>query len=374
MEFKIYVISIFLVLLNSLSKGKSSINKNLPKISVVKPIQTSTLEPCKTYSLPPSYRDNCTKDGGIFTETYSMGTCNNKECKCPYMTCISGSSKTSTKTTPKIISTRPSTLEPCKIYSLPPYYRENCTKDGGVFTETYSMGSCGNKECKCPYMTCVTGSPKTSAKTTPKMTTKALSTTSISTTLPPCMTYSLPPYFRENCTKNGGRVTQTHSKAYCDNNKPCECPYYTCVAVNGNPRTAPDTANKVEPTTLPPCMTYSLPPYFRENCTKSGGKVTQTHSMAYCRNNKVCQCPYYTCAGSNANQVTATIDDSDKETITVRETVTVTKTSEPVASSDVTGKCIKKWGKCGGVGFTGPSCCESGLTCRKINKYYSQCM
>jgi hypothetical protein len=340
--------------------------KTAPKIRSTK---SSSLESCRTYSLPPNYEENCSKDGGIYTSTYSMGLCgDNKACKCSYFTCVNEGQKTSEKTLAIINATKPSTLEPCKIYSLPPYFNENCTKDGGVVTETYSMGLCDNKECKCSYMTCAKESPKTSAKTTPRLTTKSLSTKKVQTTLPPCMTYSLPPYFRENCTKSGGRVTQTHSKAYCDNNEPCDCPYLTCVADSRNPRTAVDT---VAPTTLPPCLTYSLPPYFNENCTKSGGRVTETYSMAYCQNNEVCQCPYYTCVGNeNCEQVTVTV----KEKVTSKETVTITKTVRPEATNGATAKCIKKWGQCGGIGFNGPTCCEPGLTCREMNKYYSQCM
>ncbi|ORX63336.1 hypothetical protein BCR32DRAFT_213759 [Anaeromyces robustus] len=42
-------------------------------------------------------------------------------------------------------------------------------------------------------------------------------------------------------------------------------------------------------------------------------------------------------------------------------------------SSKVFTKCSAKWAQCGGVGFNGPTCCESGTTCRKMNKYYSYC-
>ncbi|KAF5610228.1 endoglucanase type F [Fusarium subglutinans] len=32
------------------------------------------------------------------------------------------------------------------------------------------------------------------------------------------------------------------------------------------------------------------------------------------------------------------------------------------------------WGQCGGIGWTGATTCQSGLTCQKINDYYSQCV
>jgi endo-1,4-beta-xylanase len=38
-----------------------------------------------------------------------------------------------------------------------------------------------------------------------------------------------------------------------------------------------------------------------------------------------------------------------------------------------TGTCSAIWGQCGGNGWSGPTCCQSGSTCHKQNDYYSQC-
>lgn len=38
-----------------------------------------------------------------------------------------------------------------------------------------------------------------------------------------------------------------------------------------------------------------------------------------------------------------------------------------------TGACSALYGQCGGIGFTGPTCCSSG-TCKASNAYYSQCL
>lgn len=35
--------------------------------------------------------------------------------------------------------------------------------------------------------------------------------------------------------------------------------------------------------------------------------------------------------------------------------------------------CAKKFGKCGGINWTGPTCCEVGSYCFKKSKFYSQC-
>jgi len=38
------------------------------------------------------------------------------------------------------------------------------------------------------------------------------------------------------------------------------------------------------------------------------------------------------------------------------------------------GSCSAVWGQCGGEGWTGPTCCDSGSTCNEQNPYYSQCV
>lgn len=45
-------------------------------------------------------------------------------------------------------------------------------------------------------------------------------------------------------------------------------------------------------------------------------------------------------------------------------------TSAPGGGSD----CAAKFGQCGGQGWTGPKCCQSGSTCTYSNDWYSQCL
>ncbi|KAJ3052313.1 hypothetical protein HK097_006541 [Rhizophlyctis rosea] len=54
-------------------------------------------------------------------------------------------------------------------------------------------------------------------------------------------------------------------------------------------------------------------------------------------------------------------------TTTVRTTTTTTRTVAP-------SNCAAKWGQCGGQGWTGPTCCQSGSTCKFSNNWYSQCL
>ncbi|KAJ3043041.1 hypothetical protein HDV00_005949 [Rhizophlyctis rosea] len=59
-------------------------------------------------------------------------------------------------------------------------------------------------------------------------------------------------------------------------------------------------------------------------------------------------------------------------------TPTTTKASTTTAGSTGGstggGSCAAKWGQCGGQGWSGPTCCASGSTCKSSNAYYSQCL
>jgi poly(3-hydroxybutyrate) depolymerase len=46
----------------------------------------------------------------------------------------------------------------------------------------------------------------------------------------------------------------------------------------------------------------------------------------------------------------------------------------PTQPQPTTGPCAAKWGQCGGNGWAGAKCCESGSTCRPQNEWYSQCV
>ncbi|KAK8001722.1 hypothetical protein PG991_013944 [Apiospora marii] len=38
------------------------------------------------------------------------------------------------------------------------------------------------------------------------------------------------------------------------------------------------------------------------------------------------------------------------------------------------GNCVAKYGQCGGQGWSGATCCQSGSTCKASNEWYSQCV
>merc|ERR1719221_1755542 len=38
------------------------------------------------------------------------------------------------------------------------------------------------------------------------------------------------------------------------------------------------------------------------------------------------------------------------------------------------GNCGTAWAQCGGVGWTGATCCVAGYTCNRYHEHYSQCV
>jgi len=56
------------------------------------------------------------------------------------------------------------------------------------------------------------------------------------------------------------------------------------------------------------------------------------------------------------------------------DSVTVTTAEKEVPTEAMDMKpCAPKWGQCGGIGYKGPTCCQSG-DCNEYNPWYSQCL
>ncbi|KAI6780733.1 uncharacterized protein J7T54_001041 [Emericellopsis cladophorae] len=54
-------------------------------------------------------------------------------------------------------------------------------------------------------------------------------------------------------------------------------------------------------------------------------------------------------------------------------TTLVTRTTT-TGTGPTSGPCAARYGQCGGQGWSGPKCCESGTTCTFGNDWYSQCL
>ncbi|KAF3939245.1 Exoglucanase [Dactylella cylindrospora] len=53
---------------------------------------------------------------------------------------------------------------------------------------------------------------------------------------------------------------------------------------------------------------------------------------------------------------------------------TTTTTTRSTTTTSASGPAQTHWGQCGGIGWTGPTACQSGFTCQVLNPYYSQCL
>lgn len=65
-------------------------------------------------------------------------------------------------------------------------------------------------------------------------------------------------------------------------------------------------------------------------------------------------------------------------TITTGPPAQTTTTSRPAVSTTSAaapgGAQQTRWGQCGGIGWSGPTACQSPWTCQVLNPYYSQCL
>lgn len=59
---------------------------------------------------------------------------------------------------------------------------------------------------------------------------------------------------------------------------------------------------------------------------------------------------------------------------TTRPPTTTTRTTTSSGGQPTGGACASRYGQCGGANWSGPTCCESGTTCRFSNDWYSQCL
>jgi len=72
-----------------------------------------------------------------------------------------------------------------------------------------------------------------------------------------------------------------------------------------------------------------------------------------------------------APPVSSSTKASTPATSATKPATSSTKATTPTPPA---ANCAAKWGQCGGQGWTGPTCCASGSTCKSSNQYYSQCL
>ncbi|KAK3947881.1 glycoside hydrolase [Pseudoneurospora amorphoporcata] len=72
-------------------------------------------------------------------------------------------------------------------------------------------------------------------------------------------------------------------------------------------------------------------------------------------------------SGTNPSSSVKPVTSTAKSTSTAKPSTTST-------ASNPSGTGAAHWAQCGGIGFSGPTTCQSPYTCQKINDYYSQCL
>ncbi|KIO27335.1 carbohydrate-binding module family 1 protein [Tulasnella calospora MUT 4182] len=77
-------------------------------------------------------------------------------------------------------------------------------------------------------------------------------------------------------------------------------------------------------------------------------------------------------ASITVGEGTGTTNPTTTTTTTTKASTTGGTTTTTTAGN--TGTCSAKWGQCGGQGWTGATCCQSGSTCTYSNAWYSQCL
>ncbi|KAK6519250.1 hypothetical protein TWF281_003086 [Arthrobotrys megalospora] len=68
------------------------------------------------------------------------------------------------------------------------------------------------------------------------------------------------------------------------------------------------------------------------------------------------------------------LGNSPSTTTPAATTRTTTPGSNPTTTTAATGGTAPQWAQCGGLGYTGPTACQSPFKCTYSNPYYSQCL
>ncbi|KAG4092068.1 hypothetical protein H8356DRAFT_1312733 [Neocallimastix lanati (nom. inval.)] len=133
------------------------------------------------------------------------------------------------------------------------------------------------------------------------------------------------------------------------------------------------TSTRILPPKTTTTSTRVLPPKTTTTSTRVlSPKTTTTSTRVLPPKTTTTSKPVIPTTGTKCIPVVTTVTVKEKVTVTQRETITVTVKTNPTVVDD--NQCAGEWSQCGGTGFNGPKCCKSGLTCKEISPYYSQCI
>ncbi|EGX50257.1 hypothetical protein AOL_s00076g222 [Orbilia oligospora ATCC 24927] len=77
---------------------------------------------------------------------------------------------------------------------------------------------------------------------------------------------------------------------------------------------------------------------------------------------------------TSSRTTTSSSRTTTPSTTTTTAVRTSTTTTRSTTASATPTAVASRWGQCGGIGFTGPTVCESPYTCTVLNPYYYQCL
>jgi len=156
-----------------------------------------------------------------------------------------------------------------------------------------------------------------------------------------------------------------------------KCYIYTQLEEKAIPTTSVMYTSLCKPTTE--TLTETSSSYLGQTCTSYVNDVktricTNSYDI-YPKTSLTIKCV----PATTTEMVKTTTTTTRTTTVNAKTTTIITITKTTKAKSTTTtvnndGKCSGKYAQCGGIGYTGTTCCQSGLTCKKMSEYYSQCV
>ncbi|KAH7086626.1 pectate lyase-domain-containing protein [Paraphoma chrysanthemicola] len=107
----------------------------------------------------------------------------------------------------------------------------------------------------------------------------------------------------------------------------------------------------------------------KDSCLGEQGKLAKLPECGAAPSN-----PTAAPATSAAPATTVKPASSAKPTTLVTKTSTKTSAAPAASATKDSAGSVARYGQCGGNGYTGPTACASGLTCKAQNEWYSQCL
>lgn len=72
--------------------------------------------------------------------------------------------------------------------------------------------------------------------------------------------------------------------------------------------------------------------------------------------------------------VTVSLTSDDQSSTTTTQSIATPSSTTPSTTTSVAGPAQARWGQCGGIGWTGPTTCQSPWTSTNLNPWHYQCL